>query len=98
MKRTMTGERFLTSTAVAAVVSLCFLLMLARPADGRAPHSAQASNAAPQSSMTSRDQTRSIEPAAVARFPQNIEEFDRMFEGIKDWGQWGPNDQLEPRA
>jgi hypothetical protein len=48
--------------------------------------------------MTSRDQTQSIEPAAVARFPKNIEEFDRMFEGIKDWGQWGPNDQLEPRA
>lgn len=29
-----------------------------------------------------------------ARFPKNAYEFGLMFEQIKNWGRWGPNDQL----
>src|SRR5258705_8167465 len=32
--------------------------------------------------------------AALARTPKNAAEFDAMFEQIKNWGRWGPNDQL----
>src|SRR5580704_14757205 len=31
---------------------------------------------------------------SAARFPRNAEEFDQMFNQIKNWGRWGPNDQL----
>lgn len=33
------------------------------------------------------------DPAAI-RYPRNIEEFDQLFEAIKNWGRWGPDDQL----
>src|SRR5262249_2344382 len=32
--------------------------------------------------------------ATAARFPRNAEEFDQMFNQIKNWGRWGPDDQL----
>src|SRR5215207_11119905 len=28
------------------------------------------------------------------RFPVNAEEFDRLFEQVKNWGRWGPDDEL----
>src|SRR5688572_16715349 len=31
---------------------------------------------------------------AAARFPRNAEEFDKMFQEVKNWGRWGANDQL----
>lgn len=31
---------------------------------------------------------------SAARFPRNAEEFDQMFHQIKNWGRWGPDDQL----
>ena len=31
---------------------------------------------------------------AAARFPRNLEEFDQMFNQIKNWGRWGQDDQL----
>lgn len=31
---------------------------------------------------------------SAARFPRNVEEFDRMFNEIKNWGRWGADDQL----
>ena len=36
---------------------------------------------------------RSPGPSA-ARYPKNAEEFDRMFNEVKNWGRWGKNDQL----
>src|SRR5262245_39921505 len=47
-------------------------------------------------------QQRGAEPAApllgpgpsAARFPKNAEEFDRMFNEVKNWGRWGKDDQL----
>ena len=32
--------------------------------------------------------------ASAARFPTNAEEFDQMFNQVKNWGRWGPDDQL----
>jgi kynurenine formamidase len=32
--------------------------------------------------------------AAAARFPRNLEEFDQLFDQVKNWGRWGPDDQL----
>lgn len=32
--------------------------------------------------------------AAAARFPRNQQEFDQMFEQVKNWGRWGPDDRL----
>lgn len=31
---------------------------------------------------------------SAARFPRNAEEFDQMFNQVKNWGRWGPDDQL----
>src|SRR6187399_709586 len=31
---------------------------------------------------------------AAARFPRNLDEFDQMFNQVKNWGRWGPDDQL----
>ncbi|MGC4084905.1 MAG: cyclase family protein [Vicinamibacterales bacterium] len=31
---------------------------------------------------------------SAARYPRNVEEFDRMFNEIKNWGRWGKDDQL----
>src|SRR5216684_1425661 len=32
--------------------------------------------------------------AALARTPRNAAEFDTMFQQIKNWGRWGPDDQI----
>ena len=32
--------------------------------------------------------------ASAARFPRNAEEFDQMFNEVKNWGRWGKDDQL----
>jgi kynurenine formamidase len=31
---------------------------------------------------------------SAARFPKNAEEFDQLFNQVKNWGRWGANDQL----
>jgi kynurenine formamidase len=31
---------------------------------------------------------------SAARFPKNAEEFDQMFQQVKNWGRWGKDDQL----
>ena len=31
---------------------------------------------------------------SAARFPKNADEFDQMFEQVKNWGRWGKDDQL----
>lgn len=31
---------------------------------------------------------------SAARFPRNADEFDQMFNQVKNWGRWGPDDQL----
>ena len=31
---------------------------------------------------------------SAARFPKNLDEFDQMFNQVKNWGRWGADDQL----
>src|SRR6266496_2194463 len=31
---------------------------------------------------------------SAARFPKNADEFDQMFNQVKNWGRWGADDQL----
>ena len=31
---------------------------------------------------------------APSRLPRNADEFDALFQQVKNWGRWGPNDQL----
>src|SRR5262249_54174603 len=31
---------------------------------------------------------------SAARFPRNADEFDQMFNQVKNWGRWGKDDQL----
>ena len=33
-------------------------------------------------------------PAPASRAPRNAAELDQMFQQIKNWGRWGPDDQL----
>lgn len=55
--------------------------------------------AAALSAALAAQQPASTEPIlspgpSAARFPRNTEEFDRMFNEIKNWGRWGTDDQL----
>src|SRR5579862_5953642 len=36
----------------------------------------------------------STNTSSTGRFPRNAEEFGRLFEETKNWGRWGPADQL----
>ena len=31
---------------------------------------------------------------SAARFPKNADEFDQLFNEVKNWGRWGTDDQL----
>ena len=31
---------------------------------------------------------------SAARFPKNADEFDQLFNQVKNWGRWGKDDQL----
>src|SRR5436189_242484 len=36
----------------------------------------------------------SAQPPSASRAPRNAAEFDELFQQIKNWGRWGPDDQL----
>src|SRR5690349_15860664 len=38
--------------------------------------------------------TSSAQPPPAKRSPSNAEEFDRLFQQVKNWGRWGADDQL----
>ena len=76
-----------TTAAFAAAVLVATLAhVAAQPPAGQPP--AQPAAATPPGPPVT-----SPGPAA-ARFPRNAEEFDQMFEKVKNWGRWGKDDQL----
>ena len=76
-----------TTAAFAAAVLVATLAhVAAQPPAGQPP--AQPAAATPPGPPVT-----SPGPAA-ARFPHNAEEFDQMFEKVKNWGRWGKDDQL----
>ena len=87
-------KRIAISTLTAATVSVALAAQAQR---GTAPPSVTPP-ATPGSTATAAPQP-STEPIlspgpAAARFPRNAEEFDQLFNQVKNWGRWGKDDQL----
>ena len=88
------NARVLNSAIAAVGLSLAAAGMATTGAVSQAP--------APQPAAQPQARGRGAETPAnllgpgpsAARFPRNAEEFDQMFNQIKNWGRWGPNDQL----
>ena len=74
-----------TAVFAAAVLAATLVHVAAQPPAGQP--------AAPPAATPPGPPVTSPGPAA-ARFPRNAEEFDQMFEKVKNWGRWGKDDQL----
>ena len=46
------------------------------------------------SSLSRRRPAVAVGAAGRARAPRNAAEFDTLFQQVKNWGRWGPDDQL----
>src|SRR5215475_10068994 len=76
--------RVTSTPGLAAVAALFIVVAAGLSAQQRAASPAPATPAAPI-----------LPPGpSAARFPKNADEFDQMFNQVKNWGRWGPNDQL----
>ena len=77
-----------------------FLTSLGSPGPFRPPAFGQQQGATGgQTSSTNGQQAAAGGPISsagpsAARFPKNSEEFDQMFNQVKNWGRWGKDDQL----
>jgi kynurenine formamidase len=83
--------------ALHAVFSLLLLSALVAAQRGApATPAAAAPGVPPASSVQSASPPAPVlsPGAAAARFPRNAEEFDQMFNQVKNWGRWGKDDQL----
>ena len=83
---------------IAAAWSLAISGRATQPAVGQT-QAGQSSTQASGQSGGSQGRGASNEPLispgpSAARFPRNADEFDQMFNQVKNWGRWGPNDQL----
>src|SRR5687767_2069435 len=102
----MITARFLSGTIVAVAMSVvvagwattgCIAQGAQAGQTGAAPNAGQGST---EPRRGEADQGRrptvpvTSSGSAAARFPRNAEEFDQMFNQIKNWGRWGPDDQL----
>jgi kynurenine formamidase len=84
----MITSRLLTAAISAAAVSVTAAAWAVNaPGAADAQRGAGAQGAAPAVAL--------ISPGpSAARFPKNAEEFDQMFNQVKNWGRWGADDQL----
>jgi kynurenine formamidase len=88
----MIRAKLLTGVGTIVVMSCTFLPIqtaLASPAQ----QAAQTDEEHIQAEAESKAQGQSL-PSTATRFPRNAEEFDQMYEKIKNWERWGPDDQL----
>ena len=103
MQRTQLLSGTVAAAAMAAVVAA--LAMNGHPAQattqtGQASGpQTQPGQAAGQSGRGGQETGATTEPLmspgpAASRYPRNADEFDRMFNEIKNWGRWGSNDEL----
>jgi kynurenine formamidase len=74
---------------VAAVLAATFAHLAAQPPAGQGRGAVDGRGAA----QAPAEPVLSPGPSA-ARFPKDAAEFDKMFQQVKNWGRWGPNDQL----
>ena len=92
----MNTNKILTVVVLALGVSLCVVGTDLSGQAGQQPP--QTTGANPQGGDAGRGRGPSVPlitpgPSA-ARFPRNLEEFDQIFNQVKNWGRWGPDDQL----
>jgi kynurenine formamidase len=74
----MTKSTFLAGLVAATAVGA--VIVSERPVTGQAPAG---------------DNWQIMSPGpSAARFPRNADEFDQMFNQVKNWGRWGADDQL----
>jgi kynurenine formamidase len=76
-----------TAGFAAAVLGATLAHVTAQPPAGQPPAGQPPAAQAPAPPVLSPG------PSA-ARFPRNAEEFDQLFQKVKNWGRWGPDDQL----
>lgn len=103
------GARLKTTTlsaiaAGAAAVMMTTLGAAAQPPAGQGAAQPPSEQGAAQPPATGRGGAQAPSQAALppvmtpgssaARFPRNAVEFDQMFHEIKNWGRWGPDDEL----
>ena len=93
----MNTNKVLTLVVLALGVSLCVIGTDLSGQAGQPPSQTGGANG-PQRGDAARGRGPTvplITPGpSVARFPRNLEEFDQMFNQVKNWGRWGPDDQL----
>jgi kynurenine formamidase len=98
MSRTYRFLVGITGAVVAAVVASQVGVM---PVAGQTQPGSAAGGTSAQTGRSggggpnSRSDAALISPGpSAARFPRNADEFDQMFNEVKNWGRWGKDDQL----
>jgi len=82
-------KKFLTSLGVALALSAAALGQQQGATGG------QSSSANGQQAAAAAAGGPILSPGpSAARFPKNSEEFDQLFNQVKNWGRWGKDDQL----
>jgi kynurenine formamidase len=98
----MSVYKLVVSGVIAAVTVGLAVTTLTGIGDDRAPRAAAARGWPSQARAGDTQASRPGTPAeplispgpSAARFPRNADEFDQMFNQVKNWGRWGPDDQL----
>jgi kynurenine formamidase len=83
----------LTAVFVAAVLAATFAHLAAQPPAGQGQGQGRGQGGGAGTAQAPAEPVLSPGPAA-ARFPRDAAEFDQMFQKVKNWGRWGPDDQL----
>ena len=78
---------------VATVLAATFAHLAAQPPAGQGQGQGRGDGRGAAQAPAPAEPVLSPGPSA-ARFPKNATEFDQMFQQVKNWGRWGPDDQL----
>ena len=78
---------------VVAVLGATFAHLAAQPPAGQGQGPGRGAGDGRGAAPAPAEPVLSPGPSA-ARFPKNAAEFDQMFQQVKNWGRWGPDDQL----
>jgi kynurenine formamidase len=96
--RLLAGAVVVTTLAVATAGCLGSRESEEPPATAAGQAPAETAGQPPAASSPGRAQSADVElitpgPSA-ARFPRNLDEFDQLFNQVKNWGRWGDDDEL----
>ena len=80
---------------VAAVLAATFAHLAAQPPAGQGQGQGQGGGRGDGRGAAAAPAEPVLSPGpSAARFPRDAAEFDQMFQKVKNWGRWGPDDQL----